>query len=76
MTDSVLALLDELPPCVQVDESIAWLNVNRYQDGYQAGYLHGDGLYEQRLVFCGLSPLTPLRHLRDTIKWYEESGDA
>ena len=60
--------LHNLPASVQIDESIAWLTLNKYDKGYQAGYLHGDATYEKKLMFESPSPLTALKQLYKAIQ--------
>lgn len=63
-------LLQELPASVQIDESIAWLTLNKTNDGFQAGYLHGDAIYERKLMFESPNPQQALKLLSEAIKEY------
>lgn len=65
-------IMERLPSAVQFDEQIAWLNVNKYRDGYEAGYLHCDGLYEPKLHCIGRTPLTALRRLEVSLDRLQE----
>lgn len=60
-------ILKSLPASVQIDESIAWLNLNKFTDGYQAGYLHSDGIYEKALSFTAPTPRVALEQLHSKL---------
>lgn len=72
MTDELLA---KLPARVQIDESIAWLTLNKFDDGFQAGYLHGDGVYEKQLSFTAQTAQEALEMLAECRFLSEASGE-